>query len=142
MVSAYLVPNAQGMSPSEFNDVTSNEPSHIGVGHTANVCCLDGLAGGDGIGSSLHPTPLPFARIALSRLSSSTSLPSSPFPLTTHSDSLWIMGHDRYRLVPLLPTAPNAQGSSADGLVRQIDLLYPASHRVGRQDHRSLEQGS
>lgn len=52
MVTAYLVPNGQGLSSTEFADAASSEPTRVGIGHSANVCCLDGLAGGDGIGEN------------------------------------------------------------------------------------------
>ncbi|CED83871.1 Phospholipase A2-activating protein (contains WD40 repeats) [Phaffia rhodozyma] len=50
LISAYAAPNGfASKSPTDFQQTTSSEPSVTLIGHSANVCCLDGLVGGGGL---------------------------------------------------------------------------------------------
>lgn len=50
LVNAFAVPDG-ATSPSELQAAVSDEPSRTAIGHSANVCCLDGLADGSGLGA-------------------------------------------------------------------------------------------
>lgn len=50
VINAYQVPKPPSSSPDAFAAATSSEPSRTMIGHTSNVCCVDGLVGGGGIG--------------------------------------------------------------------------------------------
>ena len=52
LIHAYEVPQTASSSPDEFAAATSNEPSRTLIGHSQNVCCIDGLMGGNGLGQS------------------------------------------------------------------------------------------
>ena len=74
VLNAYLVPKSPSSSPDEFAAQTSNDPNRTMIGHTSNVCCVDGLVGGDGLG---EPTFLLVLQSEMERTQTKlTSLPS------------------------------------------------------------------
>lgn len=54
LVNAYALPEST-TSSEQLLDATSSEPTLTGIGHTANVCCLDG--NGSDLGESLTLRP-------------------------------------------------------------------------------------
>ena len=51
LINAYAVPEG-ATSPSELQAAALDDPARTAIGHSANVCCLDGLPDGSGLGAS------------------------------------------------------------------------------------------
>ena len=127
LINAYAVPEG-ATSSSELQAAASDDPARTAIGHSANVCCLDGLPDGSGIGASAAPRALPrFSLTFMRPLLSSLRLVGQVRPpqaaplrgrlsaqsrLLTRSALL----QDGNRLELLVRAGSGAEGSRADRL--------------------------